>query len=148
MIIDHIDNIMNYEPLLPNLKHGVAALKNAAEFEHERYEFEGGYFMVQKGTTRPISEGTYEAHRNYIDVQIILEGSEEMAWEDIRKLETVILYQPEKDAERLKGNYDHVMKITKGMFYVAFPHDGHQPVSHTAEMQSFVKVVMKLRTSR
>lgn len=148
MIIDHIDNIMNYEPLLPNLKHGAAAIKNAAEFEHERYEFEGGYFMVQKGTTRPISEGTYEAHRNYIDVQIILEGSEEMAWEDIRKLETVIPYQPEKDAERLKGNYDHVMKITKGMFYVAFPHDGHQPVSHTAETQSFVKVVMKLRTAR
>lgn len=35
--------------------------------------------MVQKGMARPVSEGTYEAHRNYIDVQIIFEGSEEMA---------------------------------------------------------------------
>ncbi len=36
------------------------------------------------------------------------------------------------------------MKITKGMFYAAFPWDGHQPVAHTKEEQSFVKIVMKL----
>lgn len=100
--------------------------------------------MIQKGITRPILDGTFEAHRRYIDVQILVEGSEEVAWEDIRKLETVIPYDAQKDAQRLTGSRDHVVKITKGMFYAAFPHDGHQPVAHTEEAQAFTKIVMKL----
>ncbi len=38
-----------------------------------------------------------------------------------------------------------MVKITKGMFYAAFPWDGHQAVAHTEERQRFLKVVMKLR---
>ena len=146
MIIDHIDHIMEYEPLLPNLKAGMEAIAHAGggDLVVGRYEFDGGYFMVQKGTTRPIGDGTFEAHRKYIDVQILIEGSEELAWEDLRKLETAVPYQQEKDAERLTGAREHVMRITKGMFYAAFPRDGHQPVSHTQEEQQFVKIVMKL----
>jgi len=30
------------------------------------------------------------------------------------------------------------------MFYMAFPHDGHKPVSHTKEQQAYTKIVMKL----
>lgn len=144
MIIDSIHNIMKYEALLPNLKAGMEAVRGLTELETGRYEFPGGYFMVQKGTTRPIAEGTFEAHRKYIDVQILMEGSEEVAWEDIRNLVTVVPYNPEKDAQRLTGNKEHVMKITKDMFYAAFPEDGHQPVAHTKEEQSFIKIVMKL----
>ena len=57
MIIDHVDNILKYEALLPNLRKGleaVAAVKNGAGLAPGRYEFEGGYFMVQQGETRPI----------------------------------------------------------------------------------------------
>lgn len=59
------------------------AINHAGNLEVGRYEFDGGYFMVQKGTTRPLEEGTFEAHRRYIDVQIVVEGSEELAWEDL-----------------------------------------------------------------
>ncbi len=144
MIIDCIDNIMKYEPLLPNLRKGMEAIHSLDELKEGRYEFDGGYFMVQKGITRPILEGTFEAHKKYIDVQILVEGSEEVAWEDILKLETVIPYDAQKDAQRLTGEREHVIKITKGMFYAAFPRDGHQPVAHTNKEQSFTKIVLKL----
>ncbi len=144
MIIDHIDHIMNYEPLLPNLRSGLEKIRSLTEFQVGRYEFQGGYFMIQKGVTRPILEGTFESHQKYIDVQILIEGSEEMAWEELGKLQTVIPYDVQKDVQRLIGTRDHVMQITKGMFYVAFPQDGHQPVAHTKEQQSFTKIVMKL----
>lgn len=150
MIIDSMEHIFLYEPLLKNLKNGMEAVKalgavNAPEAaETGRYEFDGGYFMVQRGVTKPLEEGTFEAHRKYIDVQILLEGSEEIAWADLKDLTTVIEYNPEKDAERLTGSFEHVMKITRGMFYAAFPHDGHKPVSHTKEQQGFTKIVMKL----
>lgn len=144
MIIDHIDNIMFYESLLPNLAAGMKAIEALESREVGRYEFEGGYFMIQQGVTKPLEEGTFEAHRKYIDVQIILDGAEELAWDKLENLTTVIPYNPEKDAERLDGAKDHVMLISKGMFYAAYPHDGHKPVSHTTEQHSFLKVVLKL----
>lgn len=144
MIVDKLDNIFLYEPLVNNLKNGIEAVRALADYEVGRYDFDGGYFMVQKGSTKPLQEGTFEAHRKYVDVQILVEGSEEVAWQDITDLTTAIDYNPEKDAERLSGTYDHVIKISEGMFYIAFPHDGHKPVSHTAEQQSFTKIVMKL----
>lgn len=144
MIIDKMDNILLYEPLLKNLNHGLEAVRALPALEVGRYEFEGGFFMIQRGSTKPLAEGTFEAHRKYIDVQILVEGSEEVAWSDITDLTTAIEYNPEKDAERLTGAFDHVMKISEGMFYAAFPHDGHKPVSHTSEQQTFTKIVMKL----
>lgn len=144
MIIDKTDNILLYEPLLKNLRNGISAVRALPSLEIGRYEFEGGYFMVQKGSTKPLKDGTFEAHRKYIDVQILMEGSEEVAWSDITDLVTAIEYDPQKDAERLTGSFDHVMKISEGMFYAAFPHDGHKPVSHTVRQQSFTKIVMKL----
>lgn len=144
MIVDKLDNIFLYEPLVKNLKNGMEAVRALADYAVGRYDFDGGYFMVQKGSTKPLQEGTFEAHRKYVDVQILVEGSEEVAWQDITDLTTAIDYNPEKDAERLSGSFDHVIKISEGMFYIAFPHDGHKPVSHTAEQQSFTKIVMKL----
>lgn len=144
MIVDKLDNIMMYEPLLKNLKNGIDAVRAMKIQEIGRYEFDGGFFMVQKGSTKPLEEGTFEAHRKYVDVQILLEGSEEVAWSDINDLKMEIAYNPDKDAERFKGSFDHVIRISEGMFYVAFPHDGHKPVSHTKEQQDFTKIVMKL----
>lgn len=144
MIIDKFENIRFYGCMLKHLENGleaVAALKNR---EPGRYEFEGGYFMVQKGVTKPMEEGTFEAHRKYIDVQIVLEGSEEVAWKEITDLTPAIEYDPQKDVERLQGSFDHVLKVTEGMFYAAFPHDGHKPVSHTDQPQEYTKIVMKL----
>lgn len=144
MIVDKIEHILLYEPLLKNLRNGMNMIHSLKEIEVGRYEFDGGFFMIQKGSTKPITEGTFEAHRKYIDVQILLEGSEELAWSDIRDLKSELAYDSEKDAERLSGSFDHVMRISKGMFYAAFPHDGHKPVSHTKEQQTFTKIVMKL----
>lgn len=145
MIVDNIDNIMFYHSMVQHLAAGMAAMEDlGGNLEVGRYEFDGGYFMVQKGSTKPMTEGTFEAHRKYVDVQIIVEGSEEVAWADPRNLHTEIPYDPEKDAERLSGSLEHVMKMSAGMFYMAFPHDGHKPVSHTKEQQSYTKIVMKL----
>lgn len=147
MIIDKTENILLYRELLPNLKAGMDALSSLPAPEPGRYEFEGGFFMIQEGVTKPMEEGTYEAHRKYIDVQILLRGSEELAWKERKDLKTVVPYNPEKDQERLDGAKDHVILVSQGMFYAAFPHDGHKAVSHTSQPHTFIKAVMKLPVS-
>lgn len=144
MIIDKLENIRFYTAILPKLEAGLAAIEAQKPLEVGRYPFDGGFFMVQEGSTKPMDEGTFEAHRKYIDVQIILGGAEELAWKDIKDLTTAIPYNAEKDQERFDGSKENAMLITEGMFYAAFPHDGHKAVSHTKEQHTYRKIVLKL----
>ena len=145
MIIDRIKNIEYYESILPGLKNGLNTLRQLPSQEVGRYEFEGGFLMIQEGTTKPMSGGTFEAHRKYVDVQIMLHGCEELAWEEYDLLNSVVPYNEEKDQERLDGERNHSMLISEGMFFAAFPQDGHKAVSHTGEPHHYRKAVMKLR---
>ena len=145
MIIDRIKNIEYYESILPGLKNGLNTLRLLPPQEVGRYEFEGGFLMIQEGTTKPMSEGTFEAHRKYVDVQIMLHGCEELAWEEYDLLNSLVPYNEEKDQERLDGERNHSMLISAGMFFAAFPQDGHKAVSHTDEQHHYRKAVMKLR---
>ncbi|MEG1145435.1 MAG: YhcH/YjgK/YiaL family protein [Clostridium sp.] len=144
MIIDKFSNISFYSSMLNNLEHGLQAVQSMHNPEVGRYEFEGGFFMVQKGETRPMAEGTFEAHRKYVDIQIVLDGSEEIAWADLSDLKEEGEYDEIKDKAAYTGSEDNTMKITAGMCYVAFPQDGHKAVRHTKKPQFYTKIVMKL----
>jgi YhcH/YjgK/YiaL family protein len=145
MIVDQIENIKMYSPLLNYLEEGLEAISSQmTKLETGRYEFEHGFYLVQKGDTKPMAEGFYEAHRKYVDVQIIIEGSEEVAWLNLKGLTEDVPYNAEKDVAFYTGNTSHAMYFSKGMFYIAFPHDGHRPVRHTEKQQSFTKIVLKL----
>ena len=145
MIIDHIKNIQLYDKLLPGLgKAYTLAAEMAKGQEDGRYEFEDGFFLIQTGHTKPMAEGNFEAHRKYADIQIVIAGSEDVAWAELSDLQEEIAYNPEKDALYLSGATTHHMNIGKDMFYIAFPHDGHRPVRHIDKQQSFKKIVLKL----
>lgn len=144
MIIDNLSNIRFYVNMVNNLENGLKAIENLNNYEVGRYEFDGGYYMVQKGTTKPLDEGTFEAHRKYVDVQILIDGSEEMAWATLNDLDSVVPYNEEKDAEHFSGNNQNNMLISTGMFYIAFPQDGHMPIRHTKDQHTYTKIVMKL----
>ncbi len=144
MIIDKYSNLLFYSPMIENLEKGMEAIQKLENLEVGRYEFEGGFYMVQKGTTNPMWEGTFEAHRKYVDIQIMVEGSEDVAWEELSDLKEETAYDEEKDAARYLGDTHHTMSITAGMCYIAFPHDGHKPIRHIEQEQSYTKIVMKL----
>lgn len=144
MIIDKSENICFYAPLLNNLENALKAVQALEDFGPGRYSFDGGgYFMVQKGRTKPMEEGDYEAHKKYVDVQLIVEGSEEIAWADICGLKE-LSYDEEKDKIALAGAVEHTMKISAGMCWIAFPRDGHKAIRHTKDSQDYTKVVIKL----
>ncbi|MEG0369774.1 MAG: YhcH/YjgK/YiaL family protein, partial [Hungatella sp.] len=113
-------------------------------FTEGRYEFDGGFFLVQKGITKPMEEGDFEVHRKYVDVQMVMKGSEDLAWAEINDLKETIPYDSQRDAALYSGDTNHRMAITAGMCYIAFPHDGHRPIRHVEKPQKFVKIVMKL----
>ena len=105
MIIDRVENMEYYESILPGLKNGLKTLRELPSRVVGRYEFEGGFLMIQEGDTKPMDEGTFEAHRKYVDVQIMLEGCEELAWEDRSKLVPVIPYNEKSAFKFISSHY-------------------------------------------
>ena len=144
MIIDEFSNIKKYTNLIGNLDMGLEAIKNVNGLSVVRYEFDGGFFLVQEGYTKPLEEGLFETHKKYIDIQIIVSGEEEIAWLPLKELHQETEYDVKSDKQKFKGSHMHHITITKDMFWIAFPWDGHQAVSHANEEQHYRKIVLKL----
>ncbi len=144
MIIDSIKNLSKYEVLVPGLTkmyEEVLALDLSTD---GKFPHGNGAYLVANSKTKSFVGYDFELHKKFLDVQIILEGSEEVAWEDINNCIVTVPYNEEKDIEKRDGSKEYNMKITKGMFYIAFPHDAHRPGGHTTEEQTFKKVVLKI----
>ena len=113
MILDRFENLMKYEALIPNLAKAVEFCKTAGSL----------------------------AHKEYIDVQVLAEGAEVMAWADISGLELAVPYKP--DAWFFSGQATEVVKIQPGVAYVMFPHDGHKACCHLDTPTHYRKYVIK-----
>jgi YhcH/YjgK/YiaL family protein len=96
------------------------------------------------GTTNPIAAGDFEAHRKYLDVQILLDGAETIALADLDELSCSEEYDSAKDRGMFAGE-GVTIGIRPGMFYVCFPHDAHKACGHLDTPTSFRKAVIKLR---
>lgn len=79
-----------------------------------------------QGKTR--EQARIEAHRRYIDIQIAVEGIEEMGWVDVGNCgEVVTPYNPDKDVEFYAGPVSNWFFVAPGQYAIFFPEDGHQP---------------------
>ena len=115
------------------------------KMEPGKVELDGAklFALIQAPTTRAKESAQFEAHRKYIDVQYIVEGTEQMGYAPIATLKTSVPYDETKDAEMLKGDGDFVT-FRPGMFVVFFPEDAHMPcLTCTAPVQ-VRKVVVKV----
>lgn len=141
MIIDKLSRLENYD--LPNLKAALACLEQVRDAAPGRYDFEGGFILLQSGTTTPLANGDFEAHRKYLDVQVMLEGEERFAWAALEDLTVTDPYNEQADRSNHAGE-GCIVQIKTGMFYVLYPTDAHKCCGHVHTPTSFRKAVVKL----
>ncbi|MDA0659841.1 MAG: YhcH/YjgK/YiaL family protein [Planctomycetota bacterium] len=102
------------------------------------------YALVQDNTTKPRQEGVWEAHRRYIDVQLVASGVEEMGYANVDTLTIQKPYDAKDDYELFTGNGSYVT-VPTGSFAIFFPQDGHIPgLAVHDEPASVRKVVVKV----
>jgi biofilm protein TabA len=103
------------------------------------------YASVATYETGPREERRFEAHRKYIDVQVLLEGEECIDVSLDRDLPTLEAYDEKRDVMFLKPP-EQVASIvmTPGCFAVFYPHDVHRPGCHLKEQRRVRKIVMKV----
>mgnify|MGYP002870192231 CR=1 FL=1 len=149
MIIDRIEHWESYIGLVPHYEEAVRFALTLTEKPLGRYECtslpEGTvYAMVQEGEGQPFCEGKLEAHRRYLDMQIMLEGGETVGYAEITGLPEAVPYDREKDIGFYDGGGQPV-QIRKGMFYLVLPQDGHMPSRALEGEKRYRKIVLKIR---
>jgi len=148
MIVDNIRNASLYYSFSKEL---VSALKfletqDLKSLSIGRHEIDGDncFALVQEYDSKPIEQGKWEAHRRYIDVQYVVDGTERMGYADIRTLTVTQEYDESKDAMLLAGDGD-MLTFKAGSFAVFAPEDAHMPQIAVTEPQKMRKIVVKVR---
>lgn len=143
MLLDSIDRLHIYENSIPHLREALARLEEVKDAEPGRYEFEGGFILVQQAECKPLETDEFEAHRKYVDVQCLFEGEEWFEWCDIRQLSPGTPYNEEKDKEMLLGS-GSAMMLRPGMAVLFWPNDAHKAGKCPGGGKSYRKAVVKL----
>ena len=111
-----------------------------------KYELENGaYVSVQEYTTKARAEAKYEAHKKFIDIQMILSGKELIAVSPIEKMTISYEYDEEKDFMLFHHNdecTDYVLEA--GDFLILYPQDVHMPGVCVNEKSPVRKIVVKV----
>jgi YhcH/YjgK/YiaL family protein len=106
-----------------------ARLQAMVAGESRRVELGHGVFvMEQVYLTKPRSAGFFESHQQYIDVQVLLEGTELMELADLSRMKVRDPYQAERDLVVHDDNSSvSTLRVVPGEAAIFYPADVHMP---------------------
>lgn len=105
--------------------------------------------MIVKYATSPRSQGQVETHKNYIDVQFVLDGEESLLYEHVDRLALTQPYAEAKDVALYTIPDDcSEIRLRKGMFAILFPEDGHVPGRMSGKESPVHKLVFKVAVEK
>lgn len=83
-----------------------------------------------------------EAHKKYIDIQLVVSGTERMGWSPLSSCKVVsINYNEEKDVVFFKDPSSSHFTVSPGEFAVFFPEDVHAPGISEGKIEKIVAKV-------
>jgi len=149
MIVDKIENAELYKGLSEDIAKGLELLKDASVTEQEngKYEVDGDnlFYMIQRYPTKSKADALFEAHKDHIDIQAIIDGEETIGYALTETLEVVQPYKPDVMKCADPEIFTEV-KLAKGMFVILYPDDAHKPCYDYRDGKSNVhKVVVKVK---
>lgn len=148
MILDKIENAHFYTTIHPGIANAFEFIKQT-DFERlpfGKHEIVGEELFVifKEYHTKPVEGNYLESHQAYIDVQYIVEGTEEMGVAINRGQVPHQAYNSDQDYALFETPYD-IVTVKKGMFAIFFPDDMHLPDITTSESAKVKKAVFKVK---
>ena len=147
MIFDNIKNIDTYKGLGKNFEKAIEFIKTLSkDSELGKLEIDGRevHSNIMVIETKSFEDGKMEAHKNYADIQYILDGCEYAEIGDVANMSEKTEYNAEKDVQFYDGD-GNVLRVEAGDFYIVFPHDAHRPGCFVDESSTVKKAVIKVR---
>ncbi len=105
------------------------------------------YMNMAQYETHTIDQAQIEAHRKYIDVFVMVEGSEIVYVKNVNCLTKITKpYDPTIDALLAECDEDNsAIRMFPGTFLILFPEDSHAPGCNVDGTQKVKKIIGKVR---
>ena len=151
MILDTLDNASRYKGIHPGIDQVLEAAKayTADNYSNGRVVLDGDNVFMNMASyeTHPTDQAVFEAHKQYVDVMVMVEGTEIIYVKSTGALTRVYQeYNPE--AEVLLADFDTdatAVRLETGSFVVLFPQDAHSPACHADGPVNVKKIIGKVR---
>ena len=104
------------------------------------------YYNYLEYEAKESTNTIYEAHKNYVDIQYIVEGQEhvDVSFEEYMELDTP--YDKEKDIMFFKNPQKYFSRILgPGEYVIVLPHELHKPGQKVDQNGNVKKIVGKVR---
>ena len=147
MIIDTLNNADKYISLHPRFAKAFEFIKsqNLESIEVGKLEIDGkdihASVSLKDGVKK--EDAKFEAHNNYIDIQVCPTGTEQIGWKPRSKAVTPKEdYNAEKDVIFYKDQPDTYFELNAGQFAIFYPEDVHAPMIGEGPIK---KLVVKVK---
>lgn len=118
-----------------------------ANIEQGDYPLAGDSVVVKVtyGAAKEEEKAKWEAHKKFIDIQLVGKGKEKIGVADLAKATVTVPYNDEKDVANYTSEGDYYM-AEPGTFFIFFPNDAHRP-GIKVEEGDVRKIVVKIRVA-
>lgn len=147
MIFDSLNNLEKYRGFHSGLDIAFDYIKENDLFSLEQgmHEIQGRDVFVISALAdgKNIEDGRLEAHINYIDIQICLDGIDNIGWRPVEECKNISqAYDKDRDIMFFSDEADTILKVRKGLFAVFFPEDAHAPEVGDGKLH---KIIFKVK---
>ena len=146
MVFDRLSQAASYYGLSASMARGLRYLQDTDldSLATGRYDLDGDrrYALVLEYDTKRRSDGFWEAHRRYIDIQYVQRGEELMGYVPLSRL-AAGEYDEARDFLPADGEGEF-LRMTAGDFAMFGPQDAHMPGMALGGPAPVRKIVLKV----
>lgn len=148
MIIGKLEECEKVESLHPDFKEVFHYIRShgLSKLSPRRISLKEGEMWIDTAAPelRESSGADLELHREYIDIQVVLEGEETYGWEAAGDLKAErIPYDAGRDIAFYKDRPRFYFTLRPGEFVIFFPEDAHAPCIGRGQIKKLVAKIRK-----
>ena len=148
MVIDKLENANLFFGLNERINRAICYLQSTdfTQLDVGRYEIDGKfiYANVYEHETKNSKDGLLEAHKKYVDIHYVINGSEQIGVAILEDQTPIKEYDEIDDFTLYK--VDYCLNLLKaGMFAIFFPDDLHMPGIKSDKFNKVKKIVVKVK---
>ena len=130
----------------PDVFFEYAKTHDLASYEKGSHEIDGDRLFVNivEYTTTTPEERFWEAHKNYLDVHVMIHGNEQIDLNFIQNMELKDFVEKD-DFLPMDGEKNSSVVLTDGDFLICYPSDGHRTAVQVQEPEAIKKAIFKVK---
>ena len=149
MIYDKVENMSLYFDRLKGFEKIEKAYNEFINnpIKEGRIDIDGDnlWCNVASYTVNPDNPLKYEAHREYADVQVMVDGEEVFGWANTKECNVTEDFKEGCDIAFMDAPNGQFFELRKGYFAVFFPEDAHAPCRKSENADTAHKLVYKVK---